>query len=203
MLFGQHFLWVTYCYAIKFILLYDGANPAIFCLQMHLMGWDVDIVHRNGHYITDTNYWSRLGADLCFDPLFKTYLNLTCKLCLENPPPTSFHMKPENMPYYCGLRVIPASQNDQAPEDAHYQSIVSTIFVDNSHGLCHLSNIPVQFRDFGKAPLPDSRPLLNNELPCYAQQVLHFSWAVYHSSQGGHFASTIQSRNLPFCISIA
>ncbi len=37
MLFGQHFVWSTDCYAIKFILSYDGANPAILHLQMHLM----------------------------------------------------------------------------------------------------------------------------------------------------------------------
>jgi hypothetical protein len=84
----------------------------------------------------------------------------------------------------------------------HCQSIVSTIIVDNSHGLCHLSNVPVRFGDFGKAPPPASRPLLNNKFPCYAQQVLRFSWAVY-SFQGGHFVSTIQSQNLPFCVSIA
>jgi hypothetical protein len=202
MLFGQSFVWVTDCYAIKFILSYDGANPAILRLQMRLMRWDVDIVRRNDHYIRDAHYWSRLGADLCFEPLFKTYLDLTCKLHLEKPPPTSFPMKPKNMPYYRGPRVIPASQHDQAPEDAHCQSIVSTVFVDNSHGLCHLSNVPVQFGDFGKAPPPASRPLLNDEFPCYAQQVLCFSWAVY-SFQGGHFASTIQSQNLPFCVSIA
>jgi hypothetical protein len=101
MLFGQCFVWVTDCYAIKFILSYDGANPSILCLQMHLMGWDVDIVHR-----------FCLGTNLCFDPLFKTYLNLTCKLHLENPPPTSFPMKSKNMPYYRGPKVIPARQND-------------------------------------------------------------------------------------------
>jgi hypothetical protein len=49
---------------------------------------------------------------------------------------------------------------------------------------------------------PASRPLLNDKFLCYAQQVLCFSWAVY-SFQGGHFASTIQSWNLPFCISIS
>jgi hypothetical protein len=27
--FGQHFMWVTDCYAIKFILSYEGGNPAI------------------------------------------------------------------------------------------------------------------------------------------------------------------------------
>ncbi len=56
-LFGQRFVWVTDCYAIKFILSYDGANHAILRLQMRLMGWDVDIIHRNDHYITDADYW--------------------------------------------------------------------------------------------------------------------------------------------------
>ena len=99
MLFGQRFVWTTDCYAIKFILSYDGANPAILRLQMRLMCWDVDIVHRNDHYIADADYWSRLGADLCFDPLFKKYLELTRSLCTENPPPTSLPIQPENMPY--------------------------------------------------------------------------------------------------------
>ncbi len=46
-LFGQRFVWVTNCYATKFILSYDSANHAILCLQMRLMKWDVDIVHKN------------------------------------------------------------------------------------------------------------------------------------------------------------
>jgi hypothetical protein len=95
MLFGQHFVWTTDCYAIKFILSYDGANPAILRLQMRLMCWDVDIVHQNDHYIADADYWSRLGADLCFDPLFKTYLELTRSLRKENPPPT-YHVLPHH-----------------------------------------------------------------------------------------------------------
>jgi hypothetical protein len=45
MLFGQRFVWTTDCYAIKFILSYDSANPAILRLQMCLMCWDVGIVH--------------------------------------------------------------------------------------------------------------------------------------------------------------
>ena len=43
---GQCFVWVTDCYAIKLILLYKGGNPAILRLQMRLMCWEVDIVHR-------------------------------------------------------------------------------------------------------------------------------------------------------------
>jgi hypothetical protein len=48
-LFGQQFVWVTNCYGIKFILSYDGANHAILCLQMLLMGWDTNIIQRNDH----------------------------------------------------------------------------------------------------------------------------------------------------------
>ncbi len=74
---GQRFVWVTDCYAIKFILSYGGGNPAILHLQMRLMCWDVDIVHRPDSELIDANYWSRLGADINFDPLFRKYLQLT------------------------------------------------------------------------------------------------------------------------------
>jgi hypothetical protein len=130
-LFGQQFFWVTNCYAIKFILSYSGANHTILCLQMQLMGWDVDIVHRNDHYITNADYWLRLGADLCFDPLFKTYLNLTRTLCIKNPPLTLFPMKPKNMPYYHGPQVVTPSNTDTCSDANHCQAIVSTIMVDN------------------------------------------------------------------------
>jgi hypothetical protein len=60
--FGQHFVWVTDCYAIKFILSYEGGNPAILRLQMRLMCWDVDIVHCPDSELINANYWSRLGT---------------------------------------------------------------------------------------------------------------------------------------------
>ena len=58
MLFGQRFVWVTDCYAIKFILSYEGGNSGILCLQMRLMCWDVDIVHRPDTALVDADYWS-------------------------------------------------------------------------------------------------------------------------------------------------
>jgi hypothetical protein len=200
MLFGQRFVWTTDWYAIKFILSYDGANPAILHLQMRLMCWDVDIVHQNDHYIADADYWSQLGADLCFNPLFKAYLELTRSLHLENPPPSSIPMQPQNMPYYCGPRVTtPLDDTVDTTDAAHCQAIISTLLIDNCCGLCHLFNVPNKFGEFKKAtpPIAKARALLNDEFPCYAQQVLEFSWAVYFF-HGGHFASTIQSRNLPF-----
>ena len=70
MLFGTRFVWVADCYAIRFILSYDGNNPAVLRLQMRLMCWDMDIVHRNDIYLAGADYWSRLGEDICYDPLF-------------------------------------------------------------------------------------------------------------------------------------
>jgi hypothetical protein len=154
------------------------------------MGWDVDIVHRKDHYLADMDYWLRLGADLCFQPLFKTYLDHTRALRRDNPPPTSFPMKPENMPYYRGPRIHTPTDTGKCSDANHCHAIVSSVLVNNCHGLCHLSNIPVKFGDFGWVTPSTSRSLHNNEFPCYAMQVLQFSWAVY-SFQGGHFASTI------------
>jgi hypothetical protein len=64
MCFGQRFTWVTDCYALKFILLYDGRNLAILCLQMRFMCWDMDIEHCNDFHLVDADFWSWLGADL-------------------------------------------------------------------------------------------------------------------------------------------
>ena len=74
--------------------------------------------------------------------------------------------------------------------------------VDNCHGLCHLSNIPVRFGNLGQVTPSTSRSLNNDEFSCYALQVLQFSWAVY-SFQEGHLALTIQSCNLPFHVQLA
>jgi hypothetical protein len=202
MLFGQRFVWATDCYMIKFILSYDGTNPAILRLQMQLMCWDVNIVHQNNNYILDADYWSCLGADLCFDPLFKKYLELNKSLCSTNPAPSSLPMLPENMPYYRGPRTMPIQSPPDSPNDVHCQAIISTLLVNNCHGLCHLSNTPIHFGEFEKVIPSLARSANNDEIPCYAQQVLQFNWAVY-SFHGGHFASPIQSHNLPFHVKLA
>ncbi len=102
MVFGQRFVWVTDCYAIKFILSYKGGNSAIFRLQMHLMSWDIDIVHRPDTKLVDADYWLRLGIDLEFNPLLHDYLENALQHCKLNSPPTDLPMRPENMPYYRG-----------------------------------------------------------------------------------------------------
>jgi hypothetical protein len=150
----------------------------------------------------DADYWSHLSANLCFDPLFKTYLDLYRSLDLKSPAPTLFPMKPKNMPYYRGPRIMPPTDTDDTSDGAHCQAIVSIIMIDNCPGLCHLSNVLIQFGYFGKVTPPNARLLHNDKFPCYAQQVLQLSCAVY-SFQRGHFASTIQSWNLPFHINLA
>jgi hypothetical protein len=110
-------------------------------------------------------------------------------------------MLPRNVQYYRGPRIIPIQSTDPY-NDAHCQAIISTLLVDNCQGLCHLSNIPVQFGEFEKAIPSSPHPANNDIVPCYAQQDLQFGWAVY-SFHGGHFASTIQSRNLPFHVRLA
>ena len=47
-----------------------------------------------------------------------------------------------------------------------------------------------------------SHATLNHKIPTNAHQLLHFNWAVY-SFGGGHFVSTVSSRNLPFQITLA
>jgi hypothetical protein len=56
MLFEHCFVWVTDCYTARFLLLYDGGNQVVQCLQMGIMGWDVNIVHRANNYLTNADY---------------------------------------------------------------------------------------------------------------------------------------------------
>ena len=80
MAFGQRFVCVTDCYALKFILSYDGKNPALLRLQMRFMCWDMVIEHRNDHCLVDADYFSRVGANLCYDPLLRDYIQQVAAL---------------------------------------------------------------------------------------------------------------------------
>ncbi len=112
-------------------------------------------------------------------------------------------MQPENMPYYRGPRVTKQPDDTVDTTDAaHCQAIASALFIDNCCGLCHLANIPITFGNFEKVTPQAACALHNDIFPCYAQQVLQFSWAMY-SFHGGHFTSTFQSINLPFYVWLA
>ena len=92
MIFGTRFKWVTDCFALKFILTYEGDNPTVLRLQMQIMCWDVDLEHRTNEYLVDADYWSRLGKDLCFDPLLLEYVNQVIGLRKKYPAPEQLLM---------------------------------------------------------------------------------------------------------------
>jgi len=88
------------------------------------MCWDVDVVHCPANELVDADYWSCLGVDLQFDPIYAQYLTQTRQLCLVNPPPVDLPMLPENMPYYRGPRVK-LSPDKVATEASHIQTLLT------------------------------------------------------------------------------
>jgi hypothetical protein len=201
MCFGHQFVWVTDCYAVKFILSYDGANPAILRLQMRLMCWDVDIVHRMNNFLVDADYWSRLNADLCYDPTFHEYLQFVSSFRSMHPPPTEIPMQPENMPYYWGPRVK-SPDNSRPPVNVAANSLLTMIITQERYSPPCLANYPVRFGQFPLDQDTKIRALYNLEYPALAFRASRFSWAVY-SFNSDHFASTILNCNLPFDILFA
>ncbi len=162
MCFGQHFTWVTNCCALKFVLSYNSHNSVILCLHMCFMCWDMDIEHRNNFHLVDVNYWSRLRADLCFDPLLKDYIQQADFLCKKHPLLTKLLMLPKNQPYYwppCNpvqLKDPPAAGILQ-PQDifpAHHNTIKIIPFLGGGRpnvlntGMQYLSNWPFSFGNF-------------------------------------------------------
>jgi len=207
MCYGRRFVWATDCYAVRFKLSYDGANQAILCLQMRLMGWDVDIVHRTNDYLVDAYYWSRLDSDLCYDPSFREYLHIVSDLRRAHPPLTDLPMKPENMPYYRGPR-IPiehcqlGTSTDEVDVDVNATTLMTTILTQGDIGHTNLSIRPFQVGTFNSMPLGSSRTNYNADIPALAYRATTFSWALY-GFNSGHFASTVEKRNLPIQVVLA
>ena len=202
--FGQCFVWVTDCYAIKFIRPYKGGNPAILHMQMRPMCWDIDIVHCPNLELVDVYYWSRLGVDMDFDPLFREYLELTSQLCQSNPTPTDLPMQPENMPYYRGPRFQPTTPKSTKANTLHIQSLLTDITTSSGCGHTHLLNVPLCFGELSAVvhtAMPSCR-LLNSKLARYAWQTMQYDWAVY-SFLHRHFLSTIKPWGLSFTMCLA
>jgi hypothetical protein len=168
------------------------------------MCWDVDIIHQPDSELVNADYWSCLGANINFDPLFHDYLDYTAKLRKSHPVPTDLPMRPENMPYYCSPRVQPVTKTSEAANMLHIQCLLTDFIVSSCTGQAFLSSIPVWF-GFTAMPLCRSatrpRALLNLEFASYTFQGMSFCWAVY-SFSNKYFSSTIQSQHLPFHISL-
>jgi hypothetical protein len=156
MCFGHRFVWVTDCYAVKFILLYDGSNPTILQLQMRLMCWDVNIVHRTNNFLVDADYWSRLNANLCYDPTFCKYLQFVSSFCTTHPPPTALPMKPENMPYYCRPRICHLDDLEDADANVAAVSLLTMIVTKARYIPPCLANYPIHLAHLHLLPTQTS-----------------------------------------------
>ena len=146
------------------------------------MCWDVDIVHRPDTELVDADYWSRLGIDLNFDPLYQKYLQVTHHLRKLKPPPTDLPMRPENMPYYRGPRIQKLTPEIESADTLFIQGLISDLFVLDGRGHTILSNHPVIFEQLQYSLSntgSHARALLNSEFAQYAHETTNFDWAVY------------------------
>ena len=92
----------------------------------------MDIEHRNDTFLGNADYWSRLGADLCFDPLLKTYIEQVNSFRQRSPSPTALP------PYFMSLRLPTGAAT---PTNSH-NPVHASIAFDSTHtiGFHHLSN---------------------------------------------------------------
>ena len=204
MCFGQRFVWLTDCYALKFILSYDGRNAAILRLQMRFMCWDMIIEHRNDVCLTDADYFSRLGADLCYDPLLKEYIQQVHAFRRRSPAPTMMPIPPEHQPYFRGPRVNTPTPPDRplpctapVPAPAAY----SPTFANRSQ---HLANWPVVISLSAILPPSScaSKCLYNSDITRTTGMLARFTWAIY-GFNSGQFLTSINDGGLPFKIVLA
>jgi hypothetical protein len=106
------------------------------------------IVHRPGTLLSSPDYLSRLGADLCYDPMLRDYIQTIDAMKQSNPAVSSLPIQPENTPGFQKKRSAVSPETKIVPDsaDAATANIISTIYVNDSNGhSCALSNVPISF----------------------------------------------------------
>ena len=147
------------------------------------MLWPVNIVHQRAHHLTDANYMSRCGADLCYDPLVLEYLNFTTNLrkCYT---PVEGPILPQNVPGYVRPRVhrAPAGSIDAIAAfetdvvDPYCAPILSSTFIEESHGHSHcLGNVPIHFDQVPNTLTTAGKVLFGNEIAQVSRAASSFS----------------------------
>ncbi len=208
MCIGQRFIWVTDCYTIKFILSYDGKTHAILRLQMRFMCWEMDIKHCNDHFLTDTNYWFQLGADLTFNPLLRDYIKQVQALKLRSPSPMALLPTPKNMPYFRGPQLpvipLPSPADDTCNAAVNHFSHSAPSGGEIVLNLQHLSTYLVCFGYALAWPCHDTtstRALYNLDLMSATSILAKYDWAIY-GFNSGHFSSTFCEHGMSFYVVI-
>ena len=83
--------------------------------------------------LSDADYWSRLAAHLCFDPLLRDYIQHAASICLNNPFPERMPMLAENIP---GARVTSLQQSVDHDNVATVNTIVHSCPIFDYLHLC-------------------------------------------------------------------
>ena len=157
----------------------------------------MDIIHCNNHFLGDADYFSRLGADLCYNPLLRDYIQQIHAFKQQSPSPTDMPMNPENMLYYRGPRLPRPSGADPSP-----LSVADDTAIMHGTGLQHLATWPVTFGMQAPSPSSDSCCLYNSDLTSAAGMFARYDWAVY-GFNSGHFLLSIRDLGLPFNVVLA
>eukprot|EP00984_Skeletonema_dohrnii_P006306 scaffold2258_cov84-Skeletonema_dohrnii-CCMP3373.AAC.7 len=226
--FGQRFTWITDCYAVKFILTYEGSNPVVNRLKMQLLLWNMDIVHRNNKWLVDADFFSRCGEALCYDPLWRDYVGRTGDLLRRHTPATG-PMLPENMPGYRRPRITPSATVPEPP--INHGTLLSGILLgetfpqpfdeetfsvsmDGSSDLLHecqnnelmirsIHHCAVAFSALDVPPTTAHLPQFHNHhLPVIAHSLVTFKWALY-GFNSGHFFHISRAHAIPFDVVLA
>ena len=216
-LWGVRFTAITDCYALRFILTYDGPNPALLRLQMRYMLWAMDLYHRNADFLVQPDYWSRVGADLCFDELTRAYMKFAGELRREHPP-VEGTMLPENMPGYRQpvirtplpdrpnepVTPVNLSRLSTTSDDLSISRILTSMYLENSggHALC-LQTIPITVGHISSnvAQKP-CKPMYHHRTTVLAAEATLYTFAIY-GFNSGHFISRNSSQPVSFDVALA
>jgi hypothetical protein len=139
------------------------------------MCWDVDIFHQGNNFLVDADYWSRLNADLCYNPNFRKYLQFVSSFCATHPPPTNLRIQPKNMPYYRGPHIQHPANSGETTINTAANSLLMTIITQEQNSPPCLANYPIQFGKFPSLEDPSIRPMYNSEFPALALRVAGFN----------------------------
>ena len=200
-LWGVRFTALTDCYALRFILSYDGTNPVLLRQQMRFQLWAMDLYHRSGFLMVSPDYFSRTGANLCFDELTRLYLDRTINL-RKNYPPVTGTMQPQNMPGYRAPRIRSALAAEPAIAGALGDTTVTASYVDPSiapiltsiycddsggHSQC-LQVVPILtgYLSSNDSDQLTRRPLYQQDISLLATEIITYTCAVY-GFNSGHF----------------
>ena len=195
------------CYALYFILSYDGPNPVLLRIQMRLMLWTMDIYHQPADLMVQPDYLSRLHANLCYDELTRTYLNFKSNL-RRTFSPTTGPMVAENIPGYRTPRIwttlpvkaatVPATTAAVTNKsfDAHIAPILLAIHLRHSggHHFC-LQTIPILSGSMNMSDVPSPRPtpFYNQAISFIGLEALAYTFPFYGFSNGYFVSRTLNA----------